>query len=84
MVGALAGAIVVTATYVTLPNDVEAVEQDIVDLKQIIQSQQIINDFYYQREQTYQPKYQEPQRRCWDFAKDGYEYEYDCITNEWL
>ena len=60
MVGALAGAIVVTATYITLPKDVEAVQMDLIDLKEIIQRQQIINDYYYEKEQ--QP-YQQPQQQ---------------------
>jgi len=71
MVGALAGAIVVTATYITLPKDVEAMQEDIVDLKQIIQSQQTINDFYYQREQVPQDKspyceWENDEKWCWD------------------
>lgn len=91
LVGALGGAIVVAANYITLPENVEANTGDIVDLKQIIRDQQTINDFYYKREQQQPynnqrqqaPRYELPQERCWEWANDGYEYETDCEGN-WL
>ena len=85
MVGALAGAVVMTATYITLPSDVEALQEDFIDLKQILQKQQTINEFYYNKERNQPPPYEPPEvRRCWDYAGDGYEYEYDCNTGNWL
>ncbi len=74
------------------PKRVEAVEQDVIDLKQIIeyyyqndqQQQRSYQPAQYQNQRQQAPQYQEPDPRCWDYANDGYEYEYDCNTGNWL
>ncbi len=96
MILTVSGLLLKSAKIILIPERVEANEESIIDLKQIIQSQQTINDFYYQREQQQkpyypnekiypnQPVYQEPPRRCWKDGGDGYDYPVDCLTNEWM
>lgn len=89
MIGVLAGTIVVTATYITLPKDVEAMQEDLIDLKQIIQAQQTINEFYYQREQQpYQnqrqlPPNYPPIKEPYCEWEDGKEWCWDTEYEEW-
>lgn len=87
MIIAVGGAIVGAARYITLPEDVEAVQEDVVDLKKILQRQQVINDFYYQKEQR-QPRYEPPEVEpppprsdCWN---ERYKRFYNCASGEWL
>jgi len=81
MIGAIGTAIVITATYITLPKDVQAMQQDITDLKTII-------DYYYRTEQQPQyqanpnqgyrqqaPQYPSAPRQCWD---EYYQEWYNC------
>ncbi len=66
-------------TAMHLPKRVEAVEQDVTDLKKII-------EWYYRQDQQ-QPYYEQPQyepprqRDCWD---EYYQAYYDCWSGEWL
>ncbi len=87
MIAALAGAIVVTSTYITLPKDVEALEEDVANLNKIA-------DYYYRRDQEQQQQYQKPYRQqappypqapqeCWEYWTDGYKYPTNCETGEW-
>jgi len=80
MVIVVSGAIVGAARYITLPEDVEAVEQDVEALNKIV-------DYYYRRDQEQQqyrqesPPYPPPPRRCWD---EDYQEYYNCVTGKTL
>jgi len=63
MVAASGVAIVTTASYINLPERVEASETQIYDIQSYIQKQQVINDFYYQREQQVQQQLYYPNQR---------------------
>ena len=86
MLAAIGGAVVITASYITLPKDVEALELDVANLNKIA-------DYYYRRDQEQQqpyqnqrqqaPAYQPPPRECWDWWK-GEQYPIDCQTGDWL
>lgn len=74
------------------PPRVEAVEQDVTDLKKIIEyyyrtEQQQVQQPYQQEQQYYpnQPAYQNPEpRKCYDKWTDGYQYEVNCYTGDWM
>ena len=71
--GAIGLMIVKSAEVINIPKRVEAAEKDIVDLKDVIQQQQTINDYYYKKEQ-----------KDVIYSPDGTEWVWDEKTQKWL
>ncbi len=85
-------------TVIDTSKTVEANEGSIYDIQEYISEQRMANKLMQEIQQQYQyqnqrqqsqtiynpPPYEPPPRRCWDYADDGYEYEYDCYTGNWL
>lgn len=75
------------ADFVRLPDRVEANEEDVQDIKDYVREQRVANDLQRDWQQQYKyerPQYEQPPRRCYDYANDGYQYEIDCITGDWM
>jgi hypothetical protein len=59
-----------------------AVQQEANQIQRQWQEQQM--QYYQQYQPVQSPPYQAPKPRCWDYWEDGYQYEVDCQTWEFL
>ena len=90
-IGGILGYFVKISVYIELPkmhlalaDEYYKTKEDVVDLKNMWEVQRRANELNEKWQRQQQPTYQEPPRRCWDLWEDGYEYEVDCLSGNWL
>ena len=99
-IGYLLSTTTTISVYVEAPEHIKANAGEIQSINDYIKEQQIQNKLlieiqnqqvqqqqYYvpynnQRQQA--PQYPAAPRECWDYAEDGFQYKYDCISGNWL